>query len=60
YRGSVGGTQLTLGNANLKAVPHGFGVRGFLQGGDTTWPGIGTTAAAINSGIMAEGVLAAL
>lgn len=60
YRGSVGGTRLTLANANLKAVPHEFGVPGFVQGGDTTWPGIGTTAAAINSRLMAEGALASL
>lgn len=55
HRGAVGGTRLTLANANLKAVPHDIGVLGFVQGGDTTWPGIGTTAAAINSGIIAEG-----
>lgn len=53
HRGSVGGTRLTLSNSNQHAVPHDLGVTGWIQAGDTTWPGLGTTACAICSDIAA-------
>jgi phytoene dehydrogenase-like protein len=53
HRGSVGGTRLTLHNSNQRAVPHDIGVSGWIQAGDTTWPGLGTTACAICSQIAA-------
>lgn len=54
YRGSVGGTCLTLANSNQNAVPHDIGVKGWIQAGDTTWPGLGTTACMLCSRIAAE------
>ena len=54
YKGSVGGTRLTLRNSNQRAVPHNIGVAGWVQAGDTTWPGLGTTACAICSEIAAD------
>ena len=54
--GGVGGMRLTLGNSNQRAVPHDIGVSGWIQAGDTTWPGLGTTACAICSLIAAEDV----
>lgn len=53
HRGSVGGIRLTLRNSNQRAVPHDIGVKGWIQAGDTTWPGLGTTACAICSKIAA-------
>jgi len=53
HRGSVGGMRLTLRNSNQHAVPHDIGVEGWIQAGDTTWPGIGTTACAMCSDIAA-------
>jgi len=53
HRGSVGGTRLTLRNSNQRSVPHDIGVDGWIQGGDTTWPGLGTAACAISSDIIA-------
>lgn len=57
HRGSVGGIRLTLRNSNQRAVPHDIGVEGWIQAGDTTWPGLGTTACAMCSGIAAEDAL---
>lgn len=54
HRGSVGGTRLTMLNSNQRAVPHDVGVKGWIQAGDTTWPGLGTTACALCSGIAAD------
>ncbi len=54
HRGSVGGTRLTLGNSNQRAIPHDIGVMGWIQAGDTTWPGLGTTACALCSQIAAS------
>ncbi len=54
YKGSVGGIRLTLRNSNQRAVPHNIGVAGWVQAGDTTWPGLGTTACAICSEIAAD------
>jgi C-3',4' desaturase CrtD len=56
-RGAVGGVQLSLANANQRAVPHEVGVPGFWLVGDTTWPGLGTVACVLGSRIVAEGVL---
>ena len=56
HRGSVGGTRLTLLNSNQRAVPHNIGVAGWVQAGDTTWPGLGTTACAMCSKIAADDV----
>lgn len=53
HRGSVGGMRLTLTNSNQRAVPHDIGVEGWIQAGDTTWPGLGTTACAMCSDIAA-------
>ena len=55
--GAVGGIRQTLANSNQRAIPHDFGVRGFWQAGDTTWPGLGTVACVLGSRIVAEGVL---
>lgn len=60
HRGSVGGTRLTLRNSNQRAVPHDIGVPGWIQAGDTTWPGIGTTACAICSRIATEHAIRSL
>ena len=46
--------RLTLRNSNQRAVPHDIGVPGWVQAGDTTWPGIGTTACAIGSAVAAD------
>lgn len=54
HLGSVGGTKLSLRNSNQRAVPHDVGVPGWIQVGDTTWPGLGTTACAIGSEIAAD------
>ncbi len=54
HKGSVGGTRLTLRNSNQLAVPHDLGIQGWIQAGDTTWPGLGTTACAICSEIAAD------
>lgn len=54
HRGSVGGVRLSLHNSNQRAVPHHLGVPGWIQAGDTTWPGLGTTAAAICSRMAAD------
>lgn len=56
HRGAVGGTRLTLRNSNQRAVPHAIGVTGWVQAGDTTWPGLGTTACAMCSRIAADEV----
>ncbi len=53
HRGSVGGIRLTLRNSNQHAVPNNIGVEGWIQVGDTTWPGLGTMACAIGSDIAA-------
>ena len=55
-RGAVGGVRQTLANTNQRAVPYGLGVPGFWQGGDTTWPGLGTVAGVVASGHLARDV----
>lgn len=57
HRGAVGGIRLTLSNSNQRAVPHEIGVPGFWVCGDTTWPGLGTVACAMNSGLVAKSVM---
>jgi phytoene dehydrogenase-like protein len=54
HLGSVGGTRLSMANSNQRAVPHDIGVSGWVQAGDTTWPGLGTTACALGSLIAAD------
>lgn len=44
YLGMAGNQPLALHNANLRAIPNTFGTRGFVQIGDTTFPGAGTVA----------------
>lgn len=56
-RGAVGGVRQRLGNSNQRAVPHQLGVPGLWLVGDTTWPGLGTVACVLGSGIVAAGVL---
>ncbi len=53
HRGGVGGTRLTLANSNQHSVPHDIGIQGWIQAGDTTWPGLGTAACAISSDLIA-------
>ncbi|HZB49746.1 MAG TPA: FAD-dependent oxidoreductase, partial [Mycobacteriales bacterium] len=57
-RGAVGGVRQRRGNTNQWAVPHQLGVPGLWLAGDSTWPGLGTVACVLSSGIVAEGVLA--
>lgn len=52
-QGAVGGYRLSPANANQQAIPQDIGVPGFWLAGDTTWPGLGTVACAISSGIAA-------
>lgn len=59
-RGAVGGVRQRPGNTNQHAVPHQLGVPGFWLAGDSTWPGLGTVACVIGSGIVADGVLDAV
>ncbi len=56
--GAVGGVRQTLVNTNQKAIPHDLGPPGFWLAGDTTWPGLGTVACALNSRIVADSILA--
>ena len=56
-RGAVGGVRQRPGNSNQHAIPHQIGVPGFWLVGDSTWPGLGTVACVIGSGIVADGVL---
>lgn len=58
--GAVGGVRQRPGNTNQHAVPHRLGVPGFWLAGDSTWPGLGTVACVIGSGIVAGGVLDAV
>ncbi|HKD99155.1 MAG TPA: NAD(P)/FAD-dependent oxidoreductase [Micromonosporaceae bacterium] len=55
--GAVGGAHLTNRNANQFAVPHDLGGPGVWLVGDTTWPGLGTVAAALASRHVAEAIL---
>ncbi|HEY0023395.1 MAG TPA: NAD(P)/FAD-dependent oxidoreductase [Longimicrobium sp.] len=52
YLGMAGNQPLGLGNAALRAIPSRFGTPGFVQIGDTTFPGAGTVACML-SGINA-------
>jgi phytoene dehydrogenase-like protein len=44
YVGMAGNQPLGLHNAALRAIPNHFGTPGFVQIGDTTFPGAGTVA----------------
>ncbi|HET6763881.1 MAG TPA: NAD(P)/FAD-dependent oxidoreductase [Longimicrobiaceae bacterium] len=44
YAGMAGNQPLGLHNAALRAIPNHFGTPGFVQIGDTTFPGAGTVA----------------
>ncbi len=57
-RGAVGGTRLTVANANQNAAPNDVGVPGLWLVGDGTWPGLGTVACCLGSRNVAEAVLA--
>lgn len=57
YLGAVGGTRLTLRNANQHAVPHDIGVPGVWIAGDTTWPGLGTVAGVLAGRAIADDIL---
>lgn len=59
HRGAVGGLRLTLRNSNQHAVPYDLGVPGFWQGGDTSWPGLGTVACVLASRHIADGIVTA-
>ena len=52
--GAVGGYRLGLDNANQRALPHVLDLPGLHLVGDTTWPGVGTVAAALGSRIVAR------
>jgi len=56
-RGAVGGVRQRPGNSNQRAIPHQLGVPGLWLAGDSTWPGLGTVACVLGSGIVAAGVL---
>lgn len=44
YAGMAGNQPLGMHNASLRAIPSHFGTPGFVQIGDTTFPGAGTVA----------------